>query len=346
MRKISYVMVAAILTLSACSSDAFKKGDEGLEYKIVSEGSGQKVKYGEFLQIHVGQFYNTGKMDSVLTNTRTTAPLIEVLDSVSTPPQYFKILNQLRKGDSLVIRILSDSAFKKMPQNMPPFIKKGHYLVTTVKVLNIFTSREQADSARNAEMAVAQKRDSIDNIATLKEDDKKLNDYFAKNNIKAVKAPQGTYVQIITPGTGNNADTSVVAKTNYTGRTLEGKTFDSNTDPAFNHVEPYNVNMTNDPSLGSRSIKGMTDGMTLLNKGAKAKFYIPSSLGYGKQGAGADIGPNAILVFDIEVLDLLDKAKAAADLKAVNQKMQDLQKHMMDSIQNSRAKAKADTSKK
>lgn len=341
MRKISYLFILAVIGLSACK-ESFKKGDEGLEYKIISDGKGELIKYGNFIQIHISQFYNTGKKDSLLTDTRQNIPIIELLDSLTTPPAYFKILKQLRKGDSLVIRVLSDSAFKKSPENMPPFIKKGHYLLTTVKVANVFTSREQVDSARNAEMAAGQLRSEAMSAEQLKKDDKTLTNFFVKNNIQAMKAPLGTYIQIIQPGSGNNIDTSVVVKTNYTGKTMDGKTFDSNTDPAFNHMQPLMVNMTSDPALGVSVIRGWNDGLKLLNKGAKAKFYIPSSLAYGAQGAGADIAPNSILVFDIEVLDILNRPQALKEIEDQNRKMQAMQKHFSDSI----AKMQADTSRK
>ena len=341
MRKLAYLFILTVIGLSACK-ESFKKGDEGLEYKIISDEKGEVIKYGSFMQIHISQFYNTGRKDSLLTDTRETAPVIEVLDTLSTPPAYFKILKQLRKGDSLVIRVLSDSAFKKSPQNMPPFIKKGHYLLTTVKVENIFTTREQADSARNASMAAAQIKMEAKATEQIKIDDKVITDYLAKNNIQAVKSPLGTYVQIIQPGTGSNIDSNVVVKANYTGKTLEGKTFDSNTDPAFRHVEPLLVNMTSDPSLGNSVIRGWSDGLKLLNKGAKAKFYIPSTLGYGPQGAGADIAPNSNLVFDIEVTDILSREQAVKELGEQNRRMQEMQKRFTDSM----SKAQADTTRK
>jgi len=334
MRKISLVLSMAIIALSACK-ESFKKGDEGIEYKIISSGKGETVQYGNFMQLQVAQLYNDGKKDSSISNTRTSpqGAAFEVLDSTTMPAPYFKILRLLKKGDSLVIRIMVDSAFKNSPQGIPEFFKKGNYLFTTAKVENIFKTREQADSARNIAMAAAQEKQKVLDAELLKKDDKTLTDYFAKNNIQAVKAPLGTYVQIITPGTGANIDTSVVVKTNYTGKTMEGKAFDSNTDPAFNHVQPFMVNMTNDPSLGQGVIPGWTDGMKLLNKGAKAKFYIPSSLAYGSQGAGQDIKPNSILVFDIEVADVLNKTQALASSKAEQKKMEEMQKKYMDSMQ-------------
>jgi FKBP-type peptidyl-prolyl cis-trans isomerase len=280
MRKLTFVGLLAVLSLSACKDEAFKKGDEGLEYKIISSGSGETIKYGEYLQMHIGQIYNNGKTDSVLNDSRKMAPIVEMLDSVSTPPQYFKILKLLKKGDSLVIRTLTDSAFKKSPENMPPFFKKGHYLITTVKVLNIFSDKAQADSAQTAAMALAQENNKKLEAEQLLKDDVTIKNYLAKNNIQAQKTAMGTYVQVIKPGTGNNLDTSVVAKINYTGKTLEGKTFDSNTDPAFNHLQPILVNMSEDPrGAGVTVIKGWTDGLKTLNKGANPKINIPTSIG-------------------------------------------------------------------
>lgn len=329
MRKISYLMLLAVVALSACSQ-SFKKGDDGLEYKIIPDGKGEKVKYGNYMELHIGQYYATGKKDSLISDSRTGIPAFEILDSVRTPIPYYKILSQLRKGDSLVIRVLADSLFKKNPESMPPFIKKGHMLITTVKMLNFFETKEQADSARQAEIAIAEKMQAAKDALTIKGDEKTLNDYFAKNNIKAVKAPMGTYVEIIQPGTGNNIDTSVVVKTNYTGKLLNGtKAFDSNTDSAFGHVEPFLVNMTRDPTLGGSVIQGWNDGLTLLNKGAKAKFYIPSALAYGSRGMGEEIPANSILVFDIEVVDILNRDQANKFVKEQRQKMEAMQQMQM-----------------
>ena len=285
MQKVSYVMLLlTVVAFSACQNQEFKKGKEGIEYKIISNGNGERIKAGEFMQIHVAQFYATGQKDSVLQDSRTDrGPLIEQLDSVSTPKAYYEILEQLKSGDSLTLRLLTDSAFSKNPTSMPKFFKKGHYLITTVKVLNLFKTRQSADSARISQMKITQAKDSIKEAEILIKDDKRLQEYFAKNNIKAVKTPQGVYVEIIQPGTGPNIDTSVIALIKYTGKTIDGKEpFDSNTDSTKGRTEPLKVNMTKERIAGTISvIKGWTYGLVLLNKGAKAKLYIPSPLGYG-----------------------------------------------------------------
>ena len=316
MRKFSFLFFIAAMSLTACKQD-FKKGDKGLEYKIISEGSGAKVKMGDYMQMHICQLINNGKADSLLNDTRTTSgPIIEQIDSVSVPPEYYKILSQMKKGDSLIMRLLTDSMFAQSPGAMPPFFKKGGYFITTVKLINVFTTQAEMDSARSAEMVIKERKEAIENKISIAKEDKTLQTLFKKDNITTVKSELGTYVQIIKPGVGPNIDTSVVVKTNYTGRTLKGKMFDSNTDPAKGHVEPFTVNMTNDETLGQSVIKGWTDGFKMLNKGAIAKFYIPSALAYGKRSAGEDIGPNSILVFDIEVLDVLTKDQARAEMES------------------------------
>jgi len=306
-----------------------------VEYKILASGSGDKIKVGDIMHLEIGQFYNNGKTDSVLSDTRTSpqGAFIQPFDTTMIPVEFSSILKQLRKGDSAVIRILTDSIFKDMPGSMPPVFKKGHYMLTTIKVVDIYKTPAAADSAKMKAMELAQQRMKAQAEEQQKKDDKILKDYFAKNKINAVKGELGTYVEILQPGTGPNVDTTSVVSINYTGKTMEGKTFDSNTDPAFNHVKPLLANLTSDQSLGMRVVPGWNDGLKLLNKGAKAKFYIPSSLAYGPQGNGGDIAPNAILIFDIEVLDILNKTQAAAAAAAEQKEMQEMQKRYMDSIQ-------------
>ncbi len=334
MRKFSLIAVVSILALSACK-ESFKKGDKGLEYKIIGSGSGDKIKFGEFMHMEIAQIYNDGKKDSVLSDSRTNpqGPMIQPLDSTNIPPEFFKILSQLRKNDSLVIRILTDSAFGQNPQGIPPPFKKGRYLLTTVKLVDIYKNAAAADSGRMVAMQKAQERMNVMAEAQKGKDEKILADHFAKNKINTVKGALGTYVEIIQPGTGANADTNSIVKVNYTGKTLTGKTFDSNTDPAFNHVQPYLVNLTNDPTLGQPVIQGWYDGLKMLNKGAKAKFYIPSTLAYGPMQQGPDIAPNSILVFDIEVVDILSKEQGRIAMEADRKEMEERQKRFMDSIQ-------------
>jgi len=348
MKQFIYLGAFCIFTLAACTG-AFKKGDNGIEYKIISAGSGKTIGYGNFMQIHIKQVYG-GTKDTILMDTRDFMPRIQLFDSVNTPVAYFKILKQMKKGDSLIIRILTDSAVKGSPQGMPPFMKKGKYLFTHVKLVNIFETEQQADSASQAERILAKPRmykkqieeiekELAKNKQQLDIDSKIIEDYLLKNNIKAQKTKWGTYVSVITEGTGEKINSGSIATVNYTGKTLDsGKVFDSNTDPAFNHVQPYDVNL----SELSGSIFGWSDGLMQLKNGSKAIFFIPSSLGYGKAGNGPKIKPDDILVFDIEVKGVTSEEQFAAQQKAMQQEMQnqmmEAERKRVDSIQKAEKK--------
>ncbi|MDI5899334.1 peptidylprolyl isomerase [Flavobacterium yafengii] len=82
-------------------------------------------------------------------------------------------------------------------------------------------------------------------------------------------------------------------KVHYTGMFLDGKIFDSSVERG----EPINFGL-------NRVIKGWTEGVQLMKEGAKYKFYIPSYLAYGEQGAGGVIPPNTDLIFEVELLQV------------------------------------------
>ena len=347
MKQFIYLSVFCVFAFAACTSP-YKKGDSGLEYKVIEDGSGKKLAYGNFLQMHITQRYKDAKKDTLLGDSRDYMPRIEAFDSNSTPPAYLKILGNTRKGDSLVIRILADSVYKQSPTEMPSFIKKGGYLYTTVKIINIFTSKEQADSANTAEMKTAKpkiykkqlekvEKDIATNKAQIEADSKVISAYLEKNNIKTIKGNWGTFIAIHTEGTGAKMDNNSVATVNYTGKTLDsGKVFDSNLDPKFNHMEPLQVYVG---QLGSM-ILGWPDAFMQLTKGTKATIYIPSSLGYGKNGNPPKIGPDANLVFDVDIIDVSTEEQATAKAEAMKKKNEDMQRRMLDSLQNAN-KAKA-----
>jgi FKBP-type peptidyl-prolyl cis-trans isomerase FkpA len=344
MRKISYLLLAGLIMLAACKP-SFKKAD-GMEYAIVNSGKGDLLKQGDFLEMHFTNLLSRkGKKDSLLNNTREMgSPQFMQLDSVNIPPAYLKIFRQMRVGDSVSTRTLVDSMFKDNPMQMPPFMKKGDMIYTNIKIINAYKTQEAADSARKLAMTNAEKIGKAKAEALVKEDDKAITDYLAKNNVKADKTDKGVYVQTLTPGTGAFLDTNSIVKVMYTGKTLAGVMFDSNVDPSKGHTDPLTVNLTTDKTIGNGVIPGLESGMYKLQKGSKAKVYIPSGLAYGARGAGPDLPPNANLVFDIEVLDIVSKEQlkaenAAAAAKArkeqeIQQKvMEQQQKAYMDSLQ-------------
>jgi FKBP-type peptidyl-prolyl cis-trans isomerase len=128
-----------------------------------------------------------------------------------------------------------------------------------------------------------------------------LQAYFAKNNIKAQKTASGLYYTIQRPGSGPDVAKGQTVSMKYTGKTLAGKAFDSNVDTSIGHhgTTPLTFKVGQ-----GQMIPGVDEGVGLLKKGSKATLYLPSPLAYGTRGAGPDVGPNSILIFDVEITDV------------------------------------------
>lgn len=102
----------------------------------------------------------------------------------------------------------------------------------------------------------------------------------------------------------------------YTGRTVNGKVFDSNRwndmpkqrQEMMKTYRPDEAGKDSPIEFGlNQVIKGWTEGMKLIGKGGKITLWIPSELAYGERGTGQDIGPNAALRFDVELLEVNGK---------------------------------------
>ncbi len=115
-----------------------------------------------------------------------------------------------------------------------------------------------------------------------------------KNKPGVVVLPSGLQYSVITEGSGVKASAKDQVKVHYTGTLIDGTVFDS----SVNRGEPATFGVT-------QVISGWVEGLQLMSKGAKYKFFIPSNLAYGAQGAGKVIGPHAALIFEVELLEIM-----------------------------------------
>jgi FKBP-type peptidyl-prolyl cis-trans isomerase FklB len=119
--------------------------------------------------------------------------------------------------------------------------------------------------------------------------------YLAANGKKpgVVTLPNGLQYRIITQGTGKKPSASSTVSTHYVGRLLNGTEFDSSVKRGQPATFPVNG-----------VIKGWTEALQMMPVGSKWELVIPPSLGYGEQGAGGVIPPNAVLIFEVELLSI------------------------------------------
>jgi len=276
-----------LFAVSGCSQGGgFKKTKSGLLYKIISNGSGPLAKKGEFLKVH----YTQKVRDSIISTSTDGLPTYAPVDSVGPVYNPTEIFAMLKKGDSAVVVMLADSLQKKQGA-LPPFIGKNDKLTLTLKVLDVLKTETDV---RADQTTLLEKRKG-EEIATIEQ-------YLAKNNIKAEKSEKGVFVQIETKGDGPAVDSGKAVHVKYTGQTFAGKVFDSNRDTTFGHADPFVF------VIGQRgAIEGWDDGLRLLNKGGKAKLYIPSMLAYGPNPPpGAPFKAYENLMFDVEVIDVTE----------------------------------------
>lgn len=138
-----------------------------------------------------------------------------------------------------------------------------------------------------------QEKAAIQQKASVEEGQKFLEANKNKPGVKVTAS--GLQYKVDKEGNGpkpSSPETTV--KVHYTGKLLNGKTFDSSVDRG----EPIDFQL-------NQVIKGWTEGVMLMNVGSKYTFWIPSELAYGERGAGQDIGPNQTLMFEVELLEIV-----------------------------------------
>lgn len=119
--------------------------------------------------------------------------------------------------------------------------------------------------------------------------------FLAANKDKAdVKTlPSGLQYKVIKPGTGASPKATDTVEVNYRGTLINGTEFDS----SYSRGQPASF-----PVNGV--IQGWQEALQIMKPGAKWQVFVPSELAYGERGAGGAIGPNATLIFEVELLKI------------------------------------------
>jgi len=156
------------------------------------------------------------------------------------------------------------------------------------------TEAEARDVLTQAQNEFHQKQ--MEKMKELGEANKKEGDAFlAANKTKegVTTLPSGLQYKVLTEGKGPKPTATDTVTVNYRGTLINGTEFDS----SYKRGQPATF------AVGG-VIKGWTEVLQLMPVGSKWQVFIPSDLAYGERGAGADIGPNSTLIFDVELLSI------------------------------------------
>lgn len=287
MKKIIFGLAAvAMLAMGSCSKEQTATTGSNPLTDTISTTFGQYV--GANLAMQCADFTPEQKVEFLraLQSTLTTLSGEAAERGTMVGAQMLQTVQQFASHDQIEInRTAMLDGFKEV------FNMDSVDYTTVMKYSNDFqTARqsylEQAQQARAAEAAGSPEAIQNGRIAA---------DYI--NNLKAQDSSvqtstSGLVFKIENPGQGEkpNANSTVAVK--YTGRHLNGETFDASGDtPAT-----FNLNGV---------VPGFREGLMQIAKGGKATLYIPGNLAYGPEGMPqAGIGPNEMLVFDVELVDI------------------------------------------
>ena len=160
-------------------------------------------------------------------------------------------------------------------------LKVSHREAQTI-VQDYFQKQEQKLQAERAEKGKAHKEAG--------------EKYLAENAKKdgVITLPSGLQYQVLKEGNGKKPSAKDSVKCHYEGFLIDGTVFDS----SIQRGEPAVFGL-------QQVIAGWTEGLQLMQEGAKYRFFIPYRLAYGEGGAGSSIPPFAALVFDVELIEVM-----------------------------------------
>ena len=250
--------------------DGVKSTASGLQYMVLTEGpaDGYSPKATDVVDVHyVGTLIDGTEFDSsVRRGAAARFPLNRVI------PGWTEGVQLMSEGDKFRFFIPADLAYGEDGTPGGP-IGPNEALIFDVELIKVSSPARNLDAAR-----------------------KFLADNRKKTGVKAT--PSGLQYEALTdgPASGKSPTDANKVSVHYEGRLLDGAVFDS----SYERGEPVEFPL-------NRVIKGWTEGVQLMSEGDKFRFYIPPDLAYGENGTpdGA-IGPNEALIFDVELLKVVD----------------------------------------
>lgn len=283
MKHLSKIIFTYLLVFSCTLlyAQEWKTTEKGIKYRTIkSNPKNRKAKVGEIISFNIA--IRNGK-DSLLmksTSSQVNWQGKETERDLRTTP--IEILTLANEQDSLEVWVSLDT-LRKYEGQLNPIVDVGQYIKYYLKVYSIRSNQEL--QAEKEQKAKAQKAKEI----------KEIQAYLKKNKLTAKAMPSGLHIVTLNKGSGTKPQKEQTVVAHYTGKLLSGTKFDSSLDR--NRPFEFKVGM-------GQVIKGWDEGFAELQVGTKAILLIPSSMGYGERGAGRDIPPNSVLVFEVELLDV------------------------------------------
>jgi FKBP-type peptidyl-prolyl cis-trans isomerase FklB len=237
--------------------------------------------------------------------TQAKKPATEAAKDSSTP-----VLNTQKEKTSYAIGLSVAGTLKRdgievdsaiLLRGLNDALAGGKLLLTDEEAKDVFAAIQKEVSEKQKEAREKQEAE----MKTLGEANQKEGEAFlAANKTKegVVTLPSGVQYKVEKQGDGPKPTATDTVVCNYRGTLISGKEFDS----SYKRGQPATFPV-------SGVIKGWTEILQLMPVGSKYQVFIPAALAYGQRGPSADIGPNATLIFEIELISIKEKPAATPD---------------------------------
>ncbi|HMM10892.1 MAG TPA: FKBP-type peptidyl-prolyl cis-trans isomerase [Bacteroidales bacterium] len=261
--------------------------ESGLYYIETKKGAGKAPEPGDVMQLH----FTIKTIDgSTLYSTEGNSPMDVEFGAPFDTKGFDEALTYLRKGTKANLIVPSPLAFDSTGRQgiVPPYTT----LLYNVELVDFKTKaqveKERALENQRAEAAAQKAR---------KEESEKIAAYLRTNNITVAPKASGLYYIETEKGTGKQVENGKKIKVHYTLYNLSGKMIQSSKDSG----QPFEFTVGQ-----GQVIKGWDEALTYMREGGKAKLILPSDIAYGGTDRGPDIPAYSTLVFEVEVLEVMD----------------------------------------
>ncbi len=291
-------LVLLLAVLTSCNNNE-RTTESGLTYKVLREGTGEVAQEGEYLALNM----KYGEVDSTWIDTtieNLPAVIMVRKTTIKAEPSLQDILFDLKLGDSVQFDVTAGDLYQKTWRRpLPPSLDSTSVVSFSVGVEAIMDQNTMRQWEMNQQQKITQNQLNYD-ISVIEK-------YLAENRISASKTESGLYYVITEESDGTKPQIGQQVEVNYVGYNLKGQYFDTSYKELAEEKGIYSAQREPyEPIefvLGQRKvISGWEEGIALLGVGSKAKLIIPSTLAYGPRARGEAIGPNEILIFDIELV--------------------------------------------
>jgi FKBP-type peptidyl-prolyl cis-trans isomerase FkpA len=279
------LLIGLVVCCAACKDSASEKETpNGFKFKVIEKGDGIVAKPTQVIAFN---FIIKDSKDSIWANTYDSGmpAIVQVPDSSTMANEIGmnQAFTMFSVPDSIQVTRPANKFFKEVfGQQPPPGTDSTQQFTINIRVVSIMDMQKVAEF----QQSMMKNREGSQKAKDLKA----IDEYLAKNSIKAEQDTSGVRFVMHSNGSGKKPGLTDCVEVKYKGRFMaDGLTFDKNDKMAFRLNEV---------------IRGWTLSVPKLGIGDSATFYIPSTLAYGARGIPGAIPPDAIMIFDVTLLNI------------------------------------------